>query len=422
MKFNKTILKNGLRIITIPMPDNPSVTVLVMVATGSEYEDKKTNGLSHFLEHMVFKGTQKRPKSIDISHELDSIGANYNAFTSQEYTGYYAKANTKHFDKILDVVSDMYQNPLFEQSEIDKEKNVIIEELRMYNDLPQRRVQEVLTELMYGDQPAGWNIIGSEANLNSFTREDFIKYRHKHYVSRATTVIVAGEIDEAMVLGKVEKAFSKIAESDKVIKTPVKVEQKKIGVRTIYKETDQTHIVIGLHTFPITDRRMPTLVVLASVLGGGMSSRLFAKMRDELGICYYVKVSPDPFTDHGDITISAGLDNSRVEEGIKGLLGECKRLKDEQLSEGELQKVKDFIAGTTMLELETSDDRAEFAGYQEILKGKIENPDEFIDKVNNVTAKDVKDLANQIFVNEKLNMAIIGKFKDSSVFEPYFHF
>ena len=183
MQFNKKTLENGLRIITVPMVDNPSVTVLVMVEAGSKYENKETSGLSHFLEHMVFKGTPKRPKAIDISRELDSIGSHYNAFTSQEFTGYYAKADKRHLDTIIDVVSDMYNNPLFDEEEIKKEKGVIVEEIRMYQDLPQQHVQNVFMELLYGDTPAGWNIAGTESNVKSFNRDQFIKYRNDQYLA-----------------------------------------------------------------------------------------------------------------------------------------------------------------------------------------------------------------------------------------------
>ena len=199
MKFNKTILKNGLRVITVPMKDNPTVTVLMMVEAGSKYETKEINGLSHFLEHMCFKGTTKRPKAIDISQELDTVGAQYNAFTSQEYTGYYAKADFKHLDLLLDVVSDMYLNPIFEDKEIEKEKGVIIEEINMYEDLPHRKVQEIFMKLLYGDQPAGWDIAGTKDNIKNIKRSDFLDYRRKHYVPSATTLVVAGRFDEKKV-------------------------------------------------------------------------------------------------------------------------------------------------------------------------------------------------------------------------------
>jgi predicted Zn-dependent peptidase len=420
MTFNKKILPNGLRVITVPMPDNPAVTVLVMVEAGSKYENKENNGISHFLEHMVFKGTPKRPQASLISKELDSLGAHYNAFTGQEYTGYYAKADARHFDRILDVVSDMYLNPLFDKAEIEKEKGVIIEEMRMYQDLPQRHVHDVLAELLFPGQPAGWNVIGTEQTIKSFTRDHFVKYRSEHYISGATTVVVSGSINETEVIEKVSKAFEAMQKDGKQDKVPVKEAQSAPAIKTVFKDTDQTHLVIALRTFPILDKRVTTMRVLSAILGAGMSSRLFTKMRDELGICYYIGASHNPSTDHGDLTISAGVDNSRVEEGIKGILAECVRLKNELVPEDELKKVKDYISGTTMLELETSDSRAEFSGFQETIKKKVETPEEVLARVQAVTAEDIRQLAQEIFVDKGLNLALIGKAKEEDI-RPYFH-
>jgi len=422
MKFNKTVFPNGLRVVTIPMADNPAVTVLVMVETGSKYETKRENGLSHFLEHMVFKGTPRRPLASDISRELDSLGAHYNAFTSQEYTGYYAKAAPHHLDTVIDIVSDMYLNPLFDENEIKKEKGVIIEEMRMYKDLPQKHVHDVLSELLYGDQPAGWNVIGTEENLHAFKKDDFTSYCAAHYVSGATTVIVSGSFDEKKALKAIELAFASASKEAKQGKKPVAVSQTSPQVKAEFKETDQAHLAIALRTFPVDDARIPAMQLLSAILGGGMSSRLFAKMRDELGICYYISASHTPYTDVGELTIAAGLDNSRVEEGLKGILGEFRRLRDELVGEAELKKAKDYIAGTTMLELETSDARAEFCGYQEILKRRIDSPDEIIERINKVTAEDVRKLARDVFTDSGLNMAIIGRYKDEGAFKAYFKF
>jgi predicted Zn-dependent peptidase len=415
MKFNKQVLKSGLRLITIPMADNPSVTVLVVVETGSKYETKETNGISHFLEHMVFKGTPKRPSASDISRELDSIGAQYNAFTSQEFTGYYAKAASRHIGKIIDVVSDMCINPIFDEKEIAKEKGVIIEELRMYRDLPQKHVQNVMGHLLHGDQPAGWEVIGTEETIKSFTRDTFLKYRNEHYVSKATTVIISGSFDEKDIAGRIEEAFSGVLKGDKKGKLPVKADQKAPAISVEPKETDQTHLVIAVRTFPVLDKRIPVMNVMSAILGGGMSSRLFSRMRDELGICYYIRASHDSLTDHGDLSISAGVDNARVETAIKEILAQCERLKEELVSPEELKKAKDYIAGTIMLELETSDARAEFAGLDEAVKGRIDAPEEVIRKVGEVTSKDVQKLARQIFVNEGLNLALIGRSKKEAL-------
>ena len=402
------------------MQDNPSVTVLVMVRTGSKYETKNINGLSHFLEHMCFKGTEKRPKASDISRELDSIGAHYNAFTSQEFTGYYAKAASKHAGKIVDVISDMYLNPIFDAKELEKEKGVIVEEIRMYNDLPQRKVGDTFMNLLYGDQPAGWDIAGPEETVKSMTREDMVKYRTAHYTTKSTTVIVSGSFDEKEMTDQITKAFEKASTKVPAVKLVVKESQSKPAIATTFKETDQTHLIIGFRTFPITDKRIPTMNVLVGILGGGMSSRLFSKMRDQLGICYYVRTDNDSFTDHGFLSIAAGVDNKRVEEGIKGILEECRRISKEPVGAAELQKAKDYISGTTLLGLETSDARAEFCGYQDALKGKVSSPDEIMAKIRKVTAKDVQNLAKEIMVDKGLNMALIGRYKDSEPFKKYF--
>ena len=422
MKFNKTILPGGLRIITVPMSDNPSVTVLVMVEAGSEYETKENNGISHFLEHMVFKGTTKRPKASDISRELDSIGAHYNAFTTHELTGYYAKADSRHFGKILDIISDMYNNPLFDPAEMEKEKGVIVEEIRMYQDLPQQHVQDLVTELIYGDQPAGWNIAGTENNVRKFTKDDLVRYRQSRYVGAKTTAIISGSFDEKTIIAQVTRAFDSLKTTNAPQKLKVQESQNEPKILLNYKETDQTHLVIGVRTFPIADRRSPILSVLSTILGRGMSSRLFSKMRDQLGICYYIGTGQEVFTDHGFLSISAGVDNSRVLEALKGIIDECDRMKSEIVPDDELKKAKDYISGTTMLELETSEARAEYCGFQELLKKKIEEPEDILAKIQAVTAEEVQKLAKEIFVNQGLNLAMVGRSKDEEILKNVLRF
>ena len=422
MKFNKTILKNGLKVVTVPMKDNPTVTVLVMVEAGSKYETKEINGLSHFLEHMCFKGTTKRPKVIDISGELDSVGAQYNAFTSQEYTGYYAKADYKHIDLLLDVVSDMYLNPVFNENEIEKEKGVIIEEMNMYEDLLHRKVQEIFMRLLYGDQPAGWDIAGTKENIRSIKRGDFVDYRKKHYVPSATTVVIAGKFDEKKILANVQKMWDGISAGKKKNKAKTVESQKKPEILLQHKDTDQTHIVLGVRSFDTYSKNNPSIKALSTILSGGMSSRLFQKLRDEMGICYYVRAENDTYTDHGVLQVSAGLDNKRVKEGIVAIMEEFKRLKTENISENELSKVKQQLQGNLYLGLETSDSFAEYCGYQEVLNKPIKTPEQIIAEVQSVTATDVKKIANKIFQDKNLNLAMIGRLKNKSEFLPIFKF
>lgn len=416
MKFTKKILKNGLRVVTVPMKDNPTATVLVLVEAGSKYETKDVNGISHFLEHMCFKGTTKRPKAIDISKELDAIGSQYNAFTGQEYTGYYAKSDAKHFKKIFDVVSDIYLNSTFPEGEMQKEKGVIIEEINMYEDMPNRHVQDLMMGLLYGDQPAGWNIAGEKKNILEMKRDDFVKYKKEKYVPEATTIVVAGRVTEKEVMKEVTKVFGNLPINKKAKKVKTKENQTKPEVLVKHKITDQTHFVLGVHTYDLFNKKNIVLSVLGGVLGGGMSSRLFQKLREEMGVGYYVRAYNDVYTDHGFFQISAGVDNKRINEVIDAVLDECKKLKTELVSSEELEKVKECLIGNMKLSLESSDDIANFYGAQELLKKEIKKAEDKAKEIRGVTAKQIKDVANQIFKNEKLNLALIGPFKEKAEF------
>lgn len=421
-KPKKKILKNGLRIVTVPMKDNPTVTVLVLVGTGSDYEDKKVSGISHFLEHMCFKGTVRRPTAQSIAHELDSLGSVYNAFTDHEMTGYYAKADAKHFKKIFDVISDIYLNSTLPSIEIEKEKGVIVEEINMYEDMPQRHVHDVLDELLYGDQPAGRNIAGTREIVKSLKREDFVKYKSAHYVSSATTIIVAGSITEKEVLKEVTKHFKNLPESKKAKKVKTKEIQKSPQTYLKHKVTDQTHFVLAMRTFDLFDKHNMMLGMLGAVLGAGMSSRLFIKLREEMGVAYYVNAYNDASLDHGVFKISAGVSNNRVEEVITEILKECKKLCDEKVPEKELEKVKSLIIGNTKLAFEATDDIANYYGRQEILKNELKTIEEKAKEIQKVTSSDIQKMARKIFKNESLNLAIIGPFKDKLTFEKILKF
>ncbi|MEI6420053.1 MAG: pitrilysin family protein [bacterium] len=419
MNFKRKILSNGLRVVTVPMKDNPTVTVLVMVEAGSKYETKDINGLSHFLEHMCFKGTEKRPHASDISRELDGVGARYNAFTSTEYTGYYAKAESRHLDKILDVISDMYLHPVLDEKEIEKEKGVICEEINMYEDLPQRKVEEVFTELLYGDQPAGWSITGIKETVRKMTRGDFVKYRAKNYLPQATTLVISGNFDEKTILKKITTVFKGMPQAKKQTKLKVKEMQTAPQIFIFNKETDQSHIIIGVRTFDTYSKKRAVLSVMSGVLSGGMSSRLFQKLRDEMGVCYYVRAGADLSSDHGVLAVSAGLDNSRVKVATEAILNELKRLKEELVSPEELVKVKNQMTGSFTLGLESSDELAEFYASQEIYHKELKKPDQLKKETLAVTAEDIRKLAREIFKNEKLNFAMVGKGKKED-FEGWF--
>lgn len=414
MKFKRKILPNGLRVITIHMKDTPTVTVLAMVEAGSKYETKDKNGISHFLEHMVFKGTEKRPTAFTISKELDSLGSHYNAFTSEEYTGYYAKSAPKHVSMLLDVVSDLYLNPAFDEKEMEKEKGVIIEEINMYKDLPHRHVQELFMRLLYGDQPAGWSITGPRDVIQTMQREDFVKYRAEHYVAEATTVIVAGNFDEKQVMKQIKEKFAPISTKKKHKKVKVQEVQTAPQILVESRPTDQSHIVLGVRGFPVGSPHNATIRMLNSVLGAGMSSRLFQKLREEMGVGYYVRSSYDTYTDHGVFSVSIGADISRVEEVIVAIIEELKRFTTELVSKEELLKTQEYLIGMMYLGLESSDSIAEFYGYQEILRQKLKTPQEIIKEIRSVTPEKIKAMAKKIFVEKNLNLAIVGPVKDEA--------
>lgn len=408
MKVQKKTLPNGMRVVVLPMQSSPTATVLVLVEAGSKYELPSESGISHFLEHMCFKGTTLRPKSIDISGELDSLGAQHNAFTSHEFTGYYAKSHSRHVHKIFDVISDLYANPTFPIEDLEKEKGVIIEEMNMYEDLPQRQVGNVFMKLLYGDQPAGKTILGDQSVIRNATRETFVSYRKKHYVPESTILVVAGPVKPNEIFSLAKKTFSKLPKSKKAKKKKVFDVQKEPAFELKPKSTDQAHIVLGVRTFGVRDKRNPTLDVLNAVLGEGMSSRLFQKIREELGVAYYVRSSADSFTDHGFLSVSMGVDKTRVKESIEAVLSLFKDLKLVPIPEKELKKAKECLIGNMAIGLESSDSVAEYAGLQEVVKGSIDTPSQYEKKIRAVTSLDIQKLAKQIFVKEKLNCAIVG--------------
>lgn len=394
------------------MADNPTVTVLVLVETGSKYESKEKNGLSHFLEHMCFKGTTNRPNTSDLSKELDGLGCQYNAFTGQEFTGYYAKGKAGDFPKLLDIVSDLYLNPLFKEEEIEKEKGVIVDEINMYDDMPMQKVGEVFMKLLYGDQPAGWTIAGPREIVRGMSRKDFVLYRKAHYVSSATTVVVSGNIDATNAFKDIAKKFKGISDGKKSGKKKTRDAQAGPQVATEYKETDQTHFILGTRSFPVYDKRNGALSVLGGVLGSGMSSRLFRKIRDEMGVGYYVRAGNSASTDSGYFAVSAGVANDRLTEVLQAVLAEMETLKRELVSPEELTKVKEHMVGMLYLGLESSDDLAEYYGMQEVLRREIKTPKEKEKIIRAVTAEDVRTMARKIFVEKNLNLALIGPHKE----------
>jgi len=417
IQYQKTTLKNGVRVIVAPMEHTKAVTVLVLFGTGSKYETKKTNGVSHYLEHMFFKGTKKRPRTIDISSLLDGVGGEFNAFTGEEFTGYYVKVATEHFDLALDVVSDILLHSKFDPKEVNRERGVIIEEINMNNDNPMRKVFEVWNELLYGDQPAGWPVAGTKETMAGIKRKDIIDYFNKQYVGENAVVIVAGNTKDGSALKKVEKYFSPLRPGKSYDKDEVGDAQNHPAVLLHTKQTDQTHICLGTRGFNLFDPRKYAAQLMATVLGGGMSSRMFISVRERKGLVYYISTMSDSDTDTGSILTRAGIDNTKVEKAVSTIVSEYKKIKRQKVSDSELKKAKNYIRGKTYLGLEASDDVAEFLGGQEILENQILSPEEILRTLERVTPKQIQSVAREIFVPEKMNLALVGPFSDKSRFE-----
>jgi len=414
--YKKTSLKSGLRFIHVPVKDIDTTTFLVLFSVGSKYETDKIAGLSHFLEHMFFKGTAKRPDAMAVSEYLDEVGGEYNAFTSKEYTGYYAKVASKHIERGVDFVSDILLHSKFESAEIEKERGVIIEEMNMYQDMPTRYVPELFEKLLYGKTPAGELVIGHRESILGVKRDDFVNYFKKHYLIKNAVVCMAGNMDEQKSIDLADKYLGEFVDGERKDKEKVVEKQDKAEILVFNKKTDQTHLCLGVRAFDMFSLKRYPLLLLSVILGGGMSSRLFSEIREKRGLAYYVRAEQEEYTDSGYLAVQAGVRNDNADEAIKVCIDEFKKIRDIKVSEKELNKAKEFIKGKTLIGLESSDEKAMFFSMQEVLKNKIETIEEKFKKIDAVTTDDVKKIAQEVFINEKLNLSIIGPIEDKDKF------
>ncbi len=415
--FKKTVLENGLRIITVPETHTKAVTVMVLVGTGSKYESKEINGISHFLEHMFFKGTPRRPTKTDISEPFDRVGGIYNAFTGEDYTGYWAKVEKSHFDLALDIISDMFLNSKLEEEEINRERGVINEEINMYYDDPMSHVQLLWTELLYGDQPAGRPIAGTKESVFGINRKKMVEYFTKQYVAKNTIVCLGGNFDEKEAIEKVKRYFSNIRSGNFSKKDSVIEKQEKPALSLHFRETDQTHICLGFRGYSLNHPQKYVQELLAVALGGMMSSRMFLKIREEMGLAYYISAVSEQNPEAGFIQARAGLDNSRIEPAIISIINEYKKIREEGIGLEELKKAKDNVIGKMTLALEASDAMASFYAIQDLLEEKTETPEQYFSLLNKVTPEDIKNVAKDIFRPGNMNLAIIGPYKEAEKFK-----
>lgn len=410
-------LKNNLTLITFDMPELDSVTTLVAVAAGSRHEVRKTSGISHFLEHMFFKGSRKYPTAEIINTLIDGVGAINNASTGKEYTYYWVKSANKHLELATDVTSSMLKESLMADEEIEREKGVIIEELKMYRDTPASLIWDLYERLQFGDQPLGWDIGGNEQTIKSFKRADFIKYIDSLYSPPKMVLAYAGKIPSNIV-EIAEKHFGDLPKRSHFnFPKYKKIKQSRPKVAIHYKKTDQAHIVLGVEGFSRSDPRRYTASVLGTILGRGMSSRLFMEVRERRGLAYSIMAGHNSYEDTGSLAAYAGLKMEKMMEGLEVIKTELLRTAQEQVTPEELQKAKEMLRGRTALNQESTNFMAEYGAIQYVLKGEIESFDDYMSQIDKVTLEDVEDVAQELFQKNKYNLQIIGPFKSATPFE-----
>lgn len=408
MHYINHTLTNGLRIVFAPNGDMQTATIIIMTGTGSRYENERENGLAHFLEHMFFKGTEKRPSARAISEELDGVGAAYNAFTSKERTAYWAKTSTAYFDTALDVVSDLFLHSTLPSKEITKERGAVIQEIDMYEDMPMRTIDTVFDAMIFGAHPLGRTILGPKENIRAFTRADFNTYHARNYTPENTVVVIAGTFDEKKALAKITKEFRTLKRSTTPTFAPIALTQDAPRVSIKEKKTDQTQLMLGVPAYPYLHPDEYALTLLTAVLGSGMSSRLFLEVREKRGLAYSVHAWTDKYPDVGYFAVQAGVEHGKLEKAVSTILAELRRVKKEPIPAAELKKAKSQLKGSAALALETSDEVAENAATSMINIGRVRPLEEIIKGIEAVTAKDIQRVANDIFKTNKLNLAIIG--------------
>lgn len=419
--FKKTTLDNGLRVVTKKLDGTKAVTVLVLVGAGSRYEDQKTRGLSHFLEHMFFKGAEKYKNTKEVSEAIDNVGGEFNAFTGKEYAGYYVKVASENAAVACDVLSDMLIHAKFEQGEIDKERGVILEEYNMYQDTPMYQIGWKFESLVFGDQPLGWDQIGTKELIRGVMHKDFVEYKEKLYTPDNTVIAVVGNIDNDDAVEMVQKHF-KLSEGEKAYEFEglKELDGEKVYLRD--KQTEQAHIAVGFPGYSEVHEDHWVLKLVSVILGGNMSSRMFLGVREAKGLAYYIHTSTDNYMDGGVLVTNAGVDLKRVDEAIKGIIEEYRMLRDDGLDEAELRKSKAYLKGKMVLNLEDSEEYAHLLGKYELLHNSVKSPEEIMKLIDSVKIADIKRVCADRFVEESMKLAVIGPFDDKGHFEGLLKF
>lgn len=411
MKYYKRVLKNKLTIIEVPSTDAESVVVDFFVKTGSRSETAKENGISHFLEHFLFKGTKKYPSAMSITELVDGIGGEMNANTGKEHTQYFIKAHHSRLEMIFDILTDMIQNPLLDKPELEREKGVIVEEINMYQDNPRAVVGNLLEEIMWPNQALGRDIAGAPETVTKFTQAMFRSYLERHYQTGNIILGISGKYDRKKLNQLIKKYWEKVPSKKFNGWSNSKNGQTTPRVAVKFKDTQQAHFDLGFKSFGYKDKRGHVAVVLSSLLGGGMSSRLFTEIRERRGLAYYVRAGQSPYIDTGVFDISAGVQVAKLEEAVKVTLDELTKIKLGEISVKELIKAKEFVKGKTTIFLEDNQARLDWYLEQTAFKKEVKTPTMAFKEIDAVTIKEVVKLANELFVANKLSFAVVGPYK-----------
>lgn len=419
MQYHLDKLANGVRLITVPISSMESATVTVWVGVGSRYENPKVSGISHFLEHMVFKGSKKRPTAKEIAEAVDSIGGEFNASTSKEWTNFYIKAGKFNMETAFDVLSDMVLNPILRKDDLEREKGVIVEEIGMYEDTPMWKVPDLFENLSFKGNELGRDIIGKRKTVKALTTKNFDDYRKRHYGANTIVVTVAGGVTRAKAKSLTKKYFSDLKKIKNQSINRFQSKQKSPGILLSSQKKEQAHFVLGFLGSSRKSKGQYTEQILSTILGSGMSSRLFTEVREKRGLAYSVRASLERYIDTGYLEIYAGVDPKRADLAVKTVLEQCYGVinGEHPITKDELEKAKEYIKGHVALSLEDTKAINAFFGTRELFGEKLETPEEIYKKVDAVTIKEVETVAKKFFKPENLNLAIIGPFTSKEKFK-----
>jgi len=412
------VLDNGLRVHLAPSAGTGAVTFLVLTKVGSRYEYSEINGASHFIEHLMFKGTKRHPSTAQITRLLDAVGAEYNAYTGKDLTGYHITIAAEHLPMAVDLLHDMLFHSTYKKEEVDRERGVIIEEINMYRDNPMMHVEELLEQAMFPGNTLGWDIAGSAETMRSMTREAVVAYRDAHYIPSRMVVSVAGKVPDN-ALGLIKKTFGKVRPAAREPESFVAFDPnpfKQIPVHVQNKDTKQIQVAMGFYSYGLDDERNPAVSLLGTILGGTMSSRLFISVRERKGLCYFVRASNSPYEETGAFAIQSGLERARVPLAIKTIRDEIRKIKKTGVTARELREARDNIRGRLLLRLEDSSERAEWYGKQELFLGRVKSFEERMKAFAKVTPKEVQRVANEILDEKRMALGAVGPFKDGKAF------